>query len=228
MMWTTCFARAANGRDRVDDRDRALERHARPRCRPPRAARGRARRRGSRRELTPPPGRSQYSLPGFSWRQSRIRPRQRRIAETRMRGSAAVRAEEPKPRSPRSLPASSSTSTRLRAPDRDEHELRDAHAGLDHERLALVRVQEDDPKLAAVAACRRARACSAPSCRASPPGPSGEGRSLPSRPGWPRPPRSGRSRARPARARRARRRPGRGRRRPRTRAPGGPRPREGA
>ena len=62
-------------------------------------------------ELTPPPGSSQYSFPGFSCRQSRIRSRQSRSAETRMRGSARHQCpDEPKPPSPRSLPGSSSTS----------------------------------------------------------------------------------------------------------------------
>src|SRR2546423_1204891 len=37
--------------------------------------------------FTPPPGSSQYSLPGFSWRQSMMDERQLRIADTRIRGS---------------------------------------------------------------------------------------------------------------------------------------------
>ena len=62
-------------------------------------------------ESTPPPGSSQCSLPSFSCRQSRMLASQRRIAETRIRGSPIRLADEPKPRTPRSLSGSSSTST---------------------------------------------------------------------------------------------------------------------
>ena len=61
---------------------------------------------------TPPPGSSQCSTPRFSCRHSRIRPCQRRIAETRTRGSGLTRPhrspEEPKPPSPRSVSVNSS------------------------------------------------------------------------------------------------------------------------
>ena len=81
-------ARRARDRARSSRRARPAPRTARrPRSRAPRAARAAAPRSASRRTSTPPPGRSQYSLPGFSCRQSRTRPCQRRIAETRMRGS---------------------------------------------------------------------------------------------------------------------------------------------
>ena len=58
-----------------------------------RAARAAARRRGSRRELTPPPGRSQYS-PRRTSRAGRAGsgPPSARTAETRMRGSSGISA----------------------------------------------------------------------------------------------------------------------------------------
>ena len=100
---------------------------------------------------TPPPGSSQYSLPGFSWRQSSTRPCQRISAETRMRAgsiSDARRAE------------AADTPLRLRQlVDLDEldlrngqdHELRDAHPRLDDERLGRVGVEQVHEQLAAVA-----------------------------------------------------------------------------
>ena len=98
--------------------------------------------------LTPPPGSSQYSLPGFSCRQSRMRPSQRRSAETRIRGSIRTRSRT-RARRARS-PGSSSTSTRRDVGHREDDELRDPHARLDDERLA-VGVEQVDAQLAAVA-----------------------------------------------------------------------------
>ena len=103
-------------------------------------------------ELTPPPGSSQYSLPGFSCRQSRIRSlpaEERRDADARLGRHQCP--DEPKPPSPRSLPGSSSTSRSVDSGHGDEDELGDPHAGLDDERLAPVGVVEDHAQLAAVA-----------------------------------------------------------------------------
>ena len=138
---------------RSSRRSRSGPRQAgRRRCRPPRGARGGARRPGSR-PITPPPGSSQYSSPGLLVPAEEQRgPCQRRIAETRMRGSAAISvADEPKPRTPRSLSGSSSTSTSSTLRKREDHELRDPHARLDGERLARVGVRGARPDLAAVA-----------------------------------------------------------------------------
>ena len=65
--------------------------------------------------------------------------------------------EEPRPPSPRSLGGSSSTSTSSTDGQLDDHELRDAHPGLDDERLGAVGVQEDHLHLAAVARVDEAR-----------------------------------------------------------------------
>src|SRR6185437_2809112 len=95
--------------------------------------------------LTPPPGSSQYSRPCFSWRQRRTRSCQRRIALTRMRGSNGTRAESSlAPLTRRQLVHLHRDDLR----DRQDDELRDAHAGLDDERLLRIRVQEDHLQLA--------------------------------------------------------------------------------
>src|SRR3954470_12300494 len=98
-------------------------------------------------ELTPPPGSSQYSRPCFSWRQRSTRSCQRRIALTRMRGSSGTRAESP-------LAALASRQRidfdRNDLGDREDDELRDAHPGLDDERLSRIGVQENDLQLAAI------------------------------------------------------------------------------
>ena len=69
------------------------------------------------------------------------------------RGSAARPSwrDEPKPRTPRSLSGSSSTSTGSSSGTGSTTELCDPHAGLDHERLAGVGVEQHDPDLAAIA-----------------------------------------------------------------------------
>ena len=141
MMWTTWrAAKLFTGCDRVDDRDRPLEDEVRRPRPPPRAARVVAPRRGSRPELTPPPGSSQYSFPGFSCRQSSSRSCQRSAAETRMRGSAAITtADDPNPRSPRSLSGRASTSTVSTSGEPEQDELRYPHPRLDRERLARSR-----------------------------------------------------------------------------------------
>ena len=60
---------------------------------------------------TPPPGSSQFSRPPFRCRHSRTRPCQRRIAETRTRGSGRIYwPDDPCPREPRSVAESSWTS----------------------------------------------------------------------------------------------------------------------
>ena len=101
---------AALGRDRVDDRDGALDRQL---VVDPDLLRELPVERVDRLspELTPPPGSSQYSLPGFSCRQSRMRsvPAQdRRDADPRLGASArwrsrsrARRARSPAARRPR-------------------------------------------------------------------------------------------------------------------------------
>src|SRR5687768_4469966 len=96
---------------------------------------------------TPPPGRSQYSLPGFSCRQSRMRSSHRSSAETRIRGCIRPTAE----------PAGAALAVgelvdldELDVGNREHDELRDPHAGLDHERLARIGVQEVDEQLAAI------------------------------------------------------------------------------
>ncbi len=87
-----------------------------------------------------------------------MRPSQRRIAETRIRGSVIAQlAEEPNPRAPRSLAASSSASTTRTERDGRDDELRDAHAWLDGELRLAVRVQEHDADLSAVAGVDQAR-----------------------------------------------------------------------
>ena len=83
---------AALGGDRVDDRDGPSTGSSSPAPTSPVSSAS------SRRSAcvrlspprTPPPGSSQCSTPRFSWRQSRIRPCQRRIAETRTRGSGLI------------------------------------------------------------------------------------------------------------------------------------------
>ena len=138
MMWTTCFAaKLRAGRDRVDDRDRALDRQVvvDPDLlgelavqRVDEALAGVDAAAGQQPVLAARASRAGRAGSG---------PRQRRIAETRMRGSVASRArDEPKPRTPRSLAGSSSTSTRLELGDRQDDELGDPHARLDDERLA--------------------------------------------------------------------------------------------
>ena len=116
MMWTTCFAGESRAAARSSRRSRSALRTAwGRRSPPPRAARGAGRRRATRRSSTPPPGSSQYSFPGFSCRQSRMRSRQRSSADTRMRGSTPI-SGAPRSRSrPRRArwPASASTSSQL-------------------------------------------------------------------------------------------------------------------
>ena len=105
---------------------------------------------------TPPPGSSQYSLPGFSWRQSRTRSCQRRIAETRMRGSISgvksrnrgrhARSRAARRRSTSSTSGSSRiTSCAIRMP------------GSTTKVVARVGVDEVDEQLAAVAGVDEAR-----------------------------------------------------------------------
>ena len=70
------------------------------------------------------------------------------------RGSAArpsTRADEPKPRSPRSDVGQLVDDAQLDRRHGQQHELRDPHPGLDLERVLAVGVQEDDAQLAAVA-----------------------------------------------------------------------------
>ena len=158
-MWTTCFAaklRAgaiestiaigpSNGIEVVDPD--LLEQLA-----------AQARRRATRPSSTPPPGSSQYSLPGFSCRQSRMRSRQRRSADTRMRGSAVTQwpggAEA-------AVPALACRQlvdlAQLGLRHGDDDELGDPHARLDHERLVPVGVVQDHTQLAPVAGVDEAR-----------------------------------------------------------------------
>ena len=123
-------------RDRVDDRDRALERE-RSSIPTSSASSRRSASTSDSPEFTPPPGSSQYSCPGFSWRQSRMRSFQRRSAETRMRGSAAIRVPG---RAEAALAALARRQlvhlAELGLRHGDEDELGDAHARLDHERLS--------------------------------------------------------------------------------------------
>ena len=146
-------------RDRVDERDRALDRRSRPRCRPPRAARGAARRRGSRPPLTPPPGSSQYSpRPAFSWRQRRMRscPAQhRRDADARLERHQAV---ESRSRARRArCPGSSSTSTGSAPATGMTTSCAIRMPGSTTNVSLGVGVQQDDLQLAAVAGVDEAR-----------------------------------------------------------------------
>ena len=102
---------AADWRDRVDDGYRALDRDL---VRQADLLRKLAVECATRLspEFTPPPGSSQYARSAFSCRQSRIRPPQlqdRRHADTRLGRHQAF--DDPKPRTPRSVAGSSSTST---------------------------------------------------------------------------------------------------------------------
>ena len=163
------------GEDHVDHvlspRDSVRERSSRrarpdlraaPRCRagralfPPRAHAA-AHGAGSRRSALPHREAARPHRLGFTCRRSRMRPRQRRIAETRTRGSPTQPAEEPKPREPRSLVASSPTSIEPNRSDRSDDELGDPHSDLDGERLSRVRVQEHDRDLSPVARIDQAR-----------------------------------------------------------------------
>ena len=74
----------------------------------------------------------------------------RRDPDARLEPHSYAR-DEPKPRAPRSLAGSSSTSTARSCGNGEHDELRDSHARLDHETLLRVRVQEHDPELAAIA-----------------------------------------------------------------------------
>ena len=127
-------------------------------------------------EFTPPPGSSQYSFPGFSWRQSRIRSFQRSSADTRMRGSTPTQRcpDEPKPPSPRSLGGQLSTSRSsacgtatttswaIRMPGSTTNGSRRVGVVEDHAQLAAVagvdqpgRVDDRDPVLGGEARARR-------------------------------------------------------------------------
>ena len=124
---------ARAGRDRVDDRDRALDGSSSSMPTSSRSSRCSASTRLSP-ELTPPPGSSQYSLPGFSCRQSRIRssPAQdRRDADPRLahqRSTSRSRARRAR------CSGSSSTSTSSTSGTGEHDELRDPHPRLDDER----------------------------------------------------------------------------------------------
>src|SRR5918998_2794103 len=106
-------------------------------------------------EWTPPPGSSQYSLPCFSWRQSRRRSGRRRIAETRILGSPGTSApSDPRGAEPSSPPLAPGQLGQLHELDgrhRQDDELRDAHPRLDDERRGPVGVQQHDLHLTAVA-----------------------------------------------------------------------------
>ena len=88
---------------------------------------------------------------------------QRRIAETRIRGSAhhACRGAEAADAALALGQLVDLDRARASGTGSDD-ELGDPHAGLDHERLARVGVEQDHPELAAVAGVDRARACSRP------------------------------------------------------------------
>src|SRR5215210_1770189 len=103
-------------------------------------------------ELTPPPGSSQYSLPCFSCRQSRMRSCQRRIAETRMRGSTPTPLRTRRAEAPHAALGLGQLVAldQLDLGERQHHELRDSHSGLDDERRGRIGVQEDDLNLATV------------------------------------------------------------------------------
>ena len=80
-----------------------------------------------------------------------MRPSQRRIAETRIRGSAIAQlADEPNPRAPRSLAGELVGLDHPYRGDGRDDELRDAHPRLDRELRLAVRVQENDADLSAV------------------------------------------------------------------------------
>src|SRR3712207_137542 len=103
-------------------------------------------------ELTPPPGSNQYSFPCFSCRHSRIWFPRRRIAETRIRGSAPNGLG---PRRPEAANAALALGQlldldELDARHREHDELGDPHPRLDHEGVARVRVLEHHLHLAAV------------------------------------------------------------------------------
>ena len=110
-MWTTWRSPGVHcGRDRLGDRDRALEAEVVAGVRAPRRSRAGAPRRASRPARRRPRAAASTPCPGFSWRQRRTRSCQRRSAETRIRGVHQCR-DDPKPRTPRSESGSSSTST---------------------------------------------------------------------------------------------------------------------
>ena len=230
MMCTTCFAtKRPRRRDRVDDRDRPLDRR---RLDPDllgelpveRVRQGLARLDAAARAAASPPARASRGGRGG------CRPRQRRIAETRIRGSRhhAGRRAEAAP-APRSLCGSSSTSTQphVRQPRRPRAarsaspaRRRTARARSVLRRIAL--------HLAAVAGVDQAGRVDdrEPVPRGEPGARQDEARVA--RPGS-RP--RARCRRRPApraRARPVRTRRGRGRRRRRRPATGAPRPRAAA
>src|SRR5262245_56930746 len=104
---------------------------------------------------TPPPGSSQYSLPGFSWRQRRICPFQSSTADTRTRG-APITARPSRGRRAEAALAPFRLGqlvddAQLDLRHREHDELRDSDARLHGERAPAVGVEKDDAQLAAVA-----------------------------------------------------------------------------
>ena len=146
--------RAAGG-DRVDDRDRALERR-RARFRPPRRSRARARpstsRPNRRRRRAAARRRARACRGGRagSRRPSAAAPR-RGSGLRADHGAFAATPDEPSPPAPRSLSVSSSTSQQPHGRRLDEDELRHPHPGLDDERLPRVGVEQDHLDLASIA-----------------------------------------------------------------------------
>ncbi len=113
--------------DRLADRDRALEREIVARARPPPRARACSARTSVSPPLTPPPGRSQYSRPPFSCRQSRILPPRASSADTRILGSI-TRARGSEAAHAALAVVELVDLDDLELGDRQDHELRDALA----------------------------------------------------------------------------------------------------
>ena len=125
-------ARLRSRRDRVDDRDRAFEWNLDALREEPGLLPQLAIERAQRGSRPPAPRRpAAAGLPArFSCREEQDAPRQRRIADTRIRGSATAQLDDdPNRATPRSLPASSSASTSCTDATGAIDELRDAHAG---------------------------------------------------------------------------------------------------
>ena len=229
--WTTCLRTSdVGGRDRVDDRDRALERHLVPpgRTRSPPTAPAAARAGGSRRRGPRRRAAASTRRPASRAGEQDATPpaKDRRDPDPGL--AHAQPAEDPKPRAPRSLAASSSTSTRRSDATGATTSCAMRMPRLDGERPRAVGVQEHDADLAPVA-----RVDEAGRVDDRDPVAGGEARArlhearVARRGSRLRGP-SGRRRARRARARLARRRRGRGPRRPRTPAAAAPRRRGAA